>query len=284
MWRCPNCGEQIEPEFEVCWKCGTAQDGTRTEDFLAEANDPAGPDRGPDPEPAQESAEDVAAAKARHERIVELCSAATAFEAQEICNVLQEGGIQARVVGDALASAAGGLVMGEPIAPRVWVLASEAGRARELLARRFAESAEEFADWPESEGKPQWEVSGEPEEAELPSDRRFRFLSQGFWIVALACVAVGSTWAWKNGATISEHPATALGRLVDHSYYTYTVGGETYDAAAGNARYAPVTVTIHYDPHNPEKHIVGNIAPPWVVLAFAFGLAAFLAFVGYQFR
>ncbi|MBI5094143.1 MAG: DUF2007 domain-containing protein [Candidatus Hydrogenedentes bacterium] len=22
-WRCPDCGEQIEPQFTVCWKCGT---------------------------------------------------------------------------------------------------------------------------------------------------------------------------------------------------------------------------------------------------------------------
>jgi hypothetical protein len=284
MWRCPNCGEQIEPEFEVCWKCGTAQDGTRTENFLAEASDPAVPDLRPDPEPPQDSAEDAAAAKARHERIVELCSAANAFDAQELCNVLQEGGIQARVVGDSLANAGGGLVMGEPIAPRVWVLASDAARAREILARRFAESSEEFADWPESEGKPQWEVSGEPEEAELPSDRRFRFLSQGFWILGFGCVVFGSVWAWQNSTTVSGYPATTRGRLVDRAYYTYTVDGETYRAEAANARYGPVAVTIHYDPHSPGKHIVGTIAPPWVVLAFAFGLGAFLAFVGYQFR
>ena len=154
-------------------------------------------------------------------------------------------------------------------------------------------------------------MSGEPEEAELPSDRRFRSLSQGFWILGFGCVVFGSLWAWQNSTTISEYPATAPGRLVDrayyaytvggetylsehptmaggrlvdHSYHTYTVDGETYRAEAANGRHAPATVTIHYDPHDPEKHIVGDIAPPWVVLAFAFGLGAFLAFVGYEFR
>lgn len=22
-WRCPRCGERLEPQFEVCWRCGT---------------------------------------------------------------------------------------------------------------------------------------------------------------------------------------------------------------------------------------------------------------------
>jgi len=24
-WACPECGEQHEPQFHACWKCGTAQ-------------------------------------------------------------------------------------------------------------------------------------------------------------------------------------------------------------------------------------------------------------------
>jgi hypothetical protein len=23
-WTCPDCGEQLEPQFTTCWKCGTA--------------------------------------------------------------------------------------------------------------------------------------------------------------------------------------------------------------------------------------------------------------------
>lgn len=26
-WRCPNCGEQLEPQFTDCWQCGTARPG-----------------------------------------------------------------------------------------------------------------------------------------------------------------------------------------------------------------------------------------------------------------
>jgi hypothetical protein len=24
-WTCPKCGEQIEPQFDTCWNCGTAR-------------------------------------------------------------------------------------------------------------------------------------------------------------------------------------------------------------------------------------------------------------------
>jgi len=24
-WKCPKCGEMLEPQFNTCWKCGTAQ-------------------------------------------------------------------------------------------------------------------------------------------------------------------------------------------------------------------------------------------------------------------
>jgi hypothetical protein len=316
MWRCPNCGTQIEPEFEVCWKCGTCQDGTRAEGFQAEPSDPAVPDLGPDPEPPKESAADAAAARARNERIAELCSTANIVEAHEIGNLLEEAGIQAQVVGDFLGAAPGSLPLGQSTAPRIWVHESDVIRAREVLAERFAESGTEFADWPETDNRAECEAAGEPEEAgELPSDRRFRFLSQGFWILGLACVVVGSVWAWQNGAILSKHSATADARLLGSSLgqaeivrwpgipipdqptagpsqlvfhknaeYAYVVGHTTYYATIENVENAPDHVAIYYDPDHPAKHIVGSIAPPWVVLAFAFGLGAFLMFVGYQFR
>jgi hypothetical protein len=24
-WKCPKCGEELEPQFESCWKCGAAR-------------------------------------------------------------------------------------------------------------------------------------------------------------------------------------------------------------------------------------------------------------------
>jgi hypothetical protein len=28
MWRCPSCAEEVEDGFDVCWNCGTSNDGT----------------------------------------------------------------------------------------------------------------------------------------------------------------------------------------------------------------------------------------------------------------
>ena len=33
MWDCSKCGERHEDSFDVCWNCGTAQDGTDDPDF-----------------------------------------------------------------------------------------------------------------------------------------------------------------------------------------------------------------------------------------------------------
>lgn len=38
MWVCANCAEQVEDDFEVCWNCQTARDGTPPR------SQPAGPD------------------------------------------------------------------------------------------------------------------------------------------------------------------------------------------------------------------------------------------------
>ncbi|NOR44801.1 MAG: hypothetical protein GQ534_04375 [Candidatus Delongbacteria bacterium] len=31
MWKCKNCEEEVEDNFEVCWNCGSNKDGTKTE-------------------------------------------------------------------------------------------------------------------------------------------------------------------------------------------------------------------------------------------------------------
>ena len=33
MWTCPKCATEVEDGFEVCWKCGTAADGTEDPSF-----------------------------------------------------------------------------------------------------------------------------------------------------------------------------------------------------------------------------------------------------------
>ena len=81
-----------------------------------------------DPEIAEETYSEAAA-----DRIVDVYSAANGLEAHGLCAVLEERGIRAEVVGEALGSAAGRLPLGEATAPRIWVREGDSRRARELI-------------------------------------------------------------------------------------------------------------------------------------------------------
>jgi hypothetical protein len=36
MWKCPRCGEKVDPGFDVCWSCGTTRDGIENPAFVRE--------------------------------------------------------------------------------------------------------------------------------------------------------------------------------------------------------------------------------------------------------
>ena len=38
MWACPKCREKVEPNFDVCWSCGTSRTGVEDPDFGEEAD------------------------------------------------------------------------------------------------------------------------------------------------------------------------------------------------------------------------------------------------------
>ncbi len=276
------------------------------------------PDLGPDREPPLQSEEDRQSDRILHERLVEVCSAGNIVEADGLCELLEEAGILARVVGEGPGVAAGGLALGENVSPRIWVREDDLARAREVIEQWRARRTNEAVELPESETPPESEMPVEAEAAPLPSDVRFRFLSQGFFIAGAVCILVGAGWAWKNSAVLSTYSGTAVGRFdsihigqvkmvspprerdvpsepVDagpsfrYSYnvkYVYTANGKTYDASmtVDRVNQALDRVTIHYDPHDPAMNVVGAIAPPWMVLLFASLAGAFLCFVGYQFR
>src|SRR5262249_48930021 len=41
MWTCPKCHSKVDPSFEVCWNCGTTEDGVEDPSFVTA--DDAGP-------------------------------------------------------------------------------------------------------------------------------------------------------------------------------------------------------------------------------------------------
>src|SRR5208337_3668293 len=46
MWRCSRCRETVPEDFDLCWHCGGKRDGTPTQVFQAEPDDPPVPDSG----------------------------------------------------------------------------------------------------------------------------------------------------------------------------------------------------------------------------------------------
>jgi hypothetical protein len=46
-WTCPNCGERVDDDFDVCWNCGTTHDGVEDPHFVREV-DAGQPDEEPE--------------------------------------------------------------------------------------------------------------------------------------------------------------------------------------------------------------------------------------------
>jgi hypothetical protein len=69
----------------------------------------------------------------RDEQLVEVYAARDSMEAHFVRTLLEDDGIDARVVGEGLTFAIGDLPLGLPTSPRVWVRDEDAERARELI-------------------------------------------------------------------------------------------------------------------------------------------------------
>jgi hypothetical protein len=192
-------------------------------------------------------------------------------------------------------------------------------RPAEPAARIERDGQDEAAPEAELEPEPEEELDDEPhdqpekeEDVPIASDVRFGWFSPIF-LLAVACILGGAFWAGSNGMTIRKYPAVAEGRLVDerayfhfrdgmpgdenlplpherpsfsvrHSLqYAFVVDGKTYYARVGDGNVQNRRVPIHYDPHQPEENLAGELTPPWLILIFALGVGGLLAFFGYQF-
>jgi hypothetical protein len=235
-------------------------------------------------------------------------------EANYLCNRLEEARIEARVVGDFLGGAVGGLPLGEATSPRVWVHQSDQARAREVIAGWRSEQGDPAGQWPAGEGTPPWEMPAAPEtpEGEPSSGFRYRFVSEAFWFAAVICVVAGGYWAWRNSIALAKYSVVAEGRRVAGSrwrvpipqpagpglpygrlpsvafrnevQYSYQAGGTTRYVEWSGWQEPPARLSICYDPHDPAKHIIGLPTPPPVILLAAVGIAVLLGFIGYRFR
>ena len=88
MWTCPKCGTKIDPSFDVCWNCGTSQDGTPDPSFVSA--DDAGPI-----EDAPDATETTSSTHSPRGELVVCYQAYSLMEAQFLANELSAQGIPA---------------------------------------------------------------------------------------------------------------------------------------------------------------------------------------------
>jgi hypothetical protein len=93
-WSCPKCGEHVDANFDVCWNCGTAADGSEDPAFLSADQ------TGPIFDPVEDDATLGAAAIEDDfveplPDVVSCHSFQNVMEAQFVANQLRERGIPA---------------------------------------------------------------------------------------------------------------------------------------------------------------------------------------------
>ena len=94
MWPCPRCGEQVEDDFDLCWSCGTARDGTEDPDFQTADDAPPIYDQAEDGEvlPASDLSEEFGEAMPD---LVACFMGENVVEARFVADRLREAGIPA---------------------------------------------------------------------------------------------------------------------------------------------------------------------------------------------
>jgi hypothetical protein len=119
MWTCPNCKIDVEPEYDLCWGCGTSRDGEPTPGFDPESEGIMG---------ADEYAAETEAK--RQESLVTLATFWNAPEAHILRSRLEAEGVAA-VVTDELTGTWGLAINLGTI--KVEVPEAQAAKAREVL-------------------------------------------------------------------------------------------------------------------------------------------------------
>ena len=200
--------------------------------------------------------------------------------------------------------------MGVTISPRIWVRA-----ATLMKLGRSSPSVRNATPQRRSSGL--MRASG-PKKKSPPANKRRCCIPTGISFFSakdstsfcLVCVLLGAVEAWQNWTMLQTRATTEakfvrssadLTHLVGWSdpltpvqiyrvayrrhAYAYTVNGIEYSAVLkASPGTPPPHVMVYYDPQHPQTCTFGPILSPWLIMLFACGIAAFLCFVGYQFR
>jgi hypothetical protein len=247
------------------------------------------------------------------DHIVEVYVAGSVLEVHALADVLEEAGVHARITGEMLNNALGGLPLGEETSPRIWVHEREAARAREVISRWIGEAEAEAGKSPLDETGEQYAPELAKEQAAEEEGDKFNFLSPLFVLIAMSCVAAGAVHAYQSWQTLRKYSETVQAVFSDFAFdkldfeevpasreipfqkqvaveplyqcrYTYVVDGKQYDAVFKNMFKAPRQIAIQYDPQHPEMHVIGPLMPPWLSALLGVAIGSFVFYVAYKFR
>jgi hypothetical protein len=251
--------------------------------------------------------------------VVEVYSAANSVEAYAVANALEEAGIKAQVVGDVSEMWAGGLTLGHPPNPKVWVRKEDEVRARDIVieweseVENEHESEESESDidtsTPEELAETTEELSGKTEDgsASASSGGNFVSLSPLLGVLGIASIIMGAFFSIENYRLLNQYPKTVHAKLVDSehyfrsfsgepmipeswktekwkSYYIYEVDGVLHGVNTERANNPATKILIRYNPENPAQYHVGDIMHPAWCLVFGFAFGGFAFFLAYQFQ
>ena len=138
MWTCSKCGSKVDPSFDTCWNCGTAQDGTEDPTFVT-ADDLGPIPLDPDDVPAGDTAEAaLITPNSPAAELVPCYQAYSLIEAKFLADQLVAQGISAVCDGQDMQDALGAWSGN----PRVYCHEGDLGRARAFLAEYEKKKAE----------------------------------------------------------------------------------------------------------------------------------------------
>ncbi len=127
MWNCPKCGTPIDSSFEVCWACGTSEEGIEDPNFVTA--DDAGPIEDPRIENNKFGLEPELELPSPPLDLVACYQAQTTTEAKFLVDRLADVGIPATVEGGKI----GSLYLVQTLSPSIIVRSQDLLKARRVM-------------------------------------------------------------------------------------------------------------------------------------------------------
>ncbi|HEX3658099.1 MAG TPA: DUF2007 domain-containing protein [Pirellulales bacterium] len=233
------------------------------------------------------------------DHIIEIFSAKDPLEANAVCSLLQGAGIRARVVGESVNQIAGSLPLNGISSPRVWVPERDKNEAANLIKRWMneQEASDPDATIDDDCTSPEGSTEGEPSNKASDGAGTVSAVGKVLMCASGTLILVGGVLTWFAYTKAQECSAVTAAdffyfkahatrnRVINDAIYRYHVNDRIYtgridDVLPGHS--VPRHTVVHYDPHDPEQCVVGEMISPWQPLIYCGSAGALLMLVAYR--